>query len=389
MARLIMLCATGAVLCGAALVRAEPLGCLIQPFQEADVGAQVVGVLDQVMVERGDFVKKGQPLAQLNSDVERAAVASAKVRAESYAELQAAASNHDFAQKKRVRTQDLYQKNFVAQQIRDQAVTEAEVAEMRLRQARESQRQAKHELALASAQMNQRTIRSPLSGVVVEKYLSEGERVEEKAMVKVATIDPLRVEVIVPSSYFSRIKTGMVATVKPDMVDAESRTANVIVVDRVIDAAQQQLPGPARAAQPGQRAAPGPALQARIRRHVHRRCRYRQACTRGCAGGEGCREQACSCAAATFEGRGEQAARGRVGAQAGEQGGSGRGAVQVIDVGGAAPAQLPQRRAGGPALLLFLRGVSKGAVIGQAPCIVAGATCVPRVAAPEGVCELR
>ena len=216
MARLIILCAAGAVLSGAALVRAEPLGCLIQPFQEADVGAQVVGVLDQVMVERGDFVKKGQPLAQLNSDVERAAVASAKVRAESYAELQAAASNHDFAQKKRIRTQDLYQKNFVSQQVKDQASTEAEVAEMRLRQARESQRQAKHELALANAQMNQRTIRSPLSGVVVEKYLSEGERVEEKAVVKVATIDPLRVEVIVPSTHFSRIKTGMVATVKPD-----------------------------------------------------------------------------------------------------------------------------------------------------------------------------
>ena len=221
MARLIMSLFRRRAGAAALPCRAEPLGCLIQPFQEAEVGTQVVGVIDQVMVERGDFVKKGQPLVLLNSDVERAAVASAKVRAESYAELQAAASNHDFAQKKRVRTQDLYQKNFVSQQVKDQAITEAEVAEMRLRQARESQRQAKHELALANAQMNQRTIRSPLSGVVVESYLSDGERVEEKAVVKVATIDPLRVEVIVPSTHFSKIKTGMVATVKPDMADAE------------------------------------------------------------------------------------------------------------------------------------------------------------------------
>jgi RND family efflux transporter MFP subunit len=130
---------------------------------------------------------------------------------------------------------------------------------MRLRQARESQRQAKHELALANAQMNQRTIRSPLSGVVVEKYLSEGERVEEKAVVKVATIDPLRVEVIVPSSYFSKIKTGMVATVKPDMAEAEARPATVIVVDRVIDAASNsfrvrlELPNPDNALPPGLR----------------------------------------------------------------------------------------------------------------------------------------
>jgi RND family efflux transporter MFP subunit len=211
------------------------------------------------MVERGDFVKKGEPVAQLISDVERAQVASAKVRAESYAELQAATSNYDFAQKKRVRTQDLYRKNFVSQQVRDQAITEAEVAEMKLRQARESQREAQHELALANAQMAQRTIRSPLTGVVVEKYLSEGERVEEKPVVKVATIDPLRVEVIVPSTYFSKIKTGMVATVKPDMADVDARTAKVIVVDRVIDAASNsfrvrlELPNPDNTLPPGLR----------------------------------------------------------------------------------------------------------------------------------------
>jgi RND family efflux transporter MFP subunit len=259
MARSIMTWTVGALLCSAALVRAEPLGCLIQPFQEAEVGTQVVGVLDNVLVERGDFVKKGQPLAQLNSDVERAAVASAKVRAESYAELQAAASNHDFAQKKRIRTQDLYRKNFVSQQVKDQAITEAEVAEMRLRQARESQRQAKHELALANAQMAQRTIRSPLTGVVVEKYLSEGERVEEKAVVKVAAIDPLRVEVIVPSTYFGKIKPGMVGAVKPDMAETDAVTATVVIVDRVIDAASNsfrvrlELPNPDNALPPGLR----------------------------------------------------------------------------------------------------------------------------------------
>jgi multidrug efflux pump subunit AcrA (membrane-fusion protein) len=80
-----------------ASVRAEPLSCLIQPYQEADIGSQVVGVIDHVLVERGDFVKKGQPVVQLNSDVERAALAAAKLRAEATADLRAAASNHAFA----------------------------------------------------------------------------------------------------------------------------------------------------------------------------------------------------------------------------------------------------------------------------------------------------
>lgn len=240
-------------------VRAEPMGCLIQPFQEAEVGAQVVGILDKVMVERGDMVKKGQPVATLNSDVERAALAAAKLRADATAELQAAASNHDFAQKKKVRTQDLFRQNFVSQQVRDQAATEADVAEMRLKQAREQMRQAQQEHALALAQLSQRTIRSPFSGVVVERYLQEGERVEDRPIVKVATIDPLRVEVIVPATQFNRIKHGMTASVKPEMADVELLSAKVVVVDRVIDAASNsfrvrlELPNPENALPPGLR----------------------------------------------------------------------------------------------------------------------------------------
>lgn len=259
MARVNLLWTAAVALWTASVAHAEPLGCLIQPFSEAEVGTQVVGVLDHVMVERGEFVKKGQALAELISDVERAAVASARVRANSYAELQAAASNHDFAQKKRIRTQDLYRKNFVSQQVKDQAITEAEVAEMKLRQAREAQRQAQHELALANAQLAQRTIRSPLSGVIVERYLSEGERVEEKPVVKVATVDPLKVEVIVPATYFSKIKEGMTATVKPEMADTELRNAKVIIVDKVIDAASNsfrvrlELPNPENVLPPGLR----------------------------------------------------------------------------------------------------------------------------------------
>jgi len=89
--------------------------------------------------------------------------------------------------------------------------------------------------------------------------LSEGERIEEKAVLKVAMIDPLRVEVIVPAAYFSKIKTGMTATVKPEVSEAEPRGAKVIVVDRVIDAASNsfrvrlELPNPNHQLPPGLR----------------------------------------------------------------------------------------------------------------------------------------
>jgi RND family efflux transporter MFP subunit len=239
--------------------QADALACLIQPYQEAEIGSQVIGVLERVLVERGDFVTKGQPVAQLNSDVERAHLAAAKVRADASADLKAAASNREFTRKKKLRTEDLYKKNFVSQQASDQAATEDQVADMKLRQAQEQQRVAQQEYALAQAQLAQRTIRSPLTGVVVERYLTDGERIEEKAVIKVATIDPLRVEVIVPAAYFSKIKSGMVANVKPEVADAEMRGAKVTVVDRVIDPASNsfrvrlELPNPKNQLPPGLR----------------------------------------------------------------------------------------------------------------------------------------
>jgi RND family efflux transporter MFP subunit len=240
-----MLCITFA-----ATAQAEPLACLIQPYQEADIGSQVIGVLDRVMVERGDVVTKGQPVAQMSSEVERAHLATARIRADANADVKAAASNHEFTRKKKLRTEDLYKKNFVSQQASDQAATEDQLADMKLKLAQEQQRVAQQEYALAQAQLSQRTIRSPLTGVVVERYLSDGERVEQKPVLRVATIDPLRVEVIVPAAYFSKIKTGMSATVKPEVSEAEARGAKVIVVDRVIDAASNsfrvrlELPNP-------------------------------------------------------------------------------------------------------------------------------------------------
>ena len=179
--------------------------------------------------------------------------------AEANADLKAAASNREFTHKKKLRTEDLYKKNFVSQQTSDQAATEDQLADMKLKQAQEQQRVASQEYALAQAQLAQRTIRSPFTGVVVERYLSDGERVEEKPVLKVAAIDPLRVEVIVPAAYFSKLKTGMSATVKPEVNEAEPRGAKVIVVDRVIDAASNsfrvrlELPNPNYQLPPGLR----------------------------------------------------------------------------------------------------------------------------------------
>lgn len=227
-----------ALLCMApAAVHAEALGCLIEPSQVADVGSEVIGVLDKLHVNRGDIVERGQPLAELDAKVERAALAAAETRAKAVSELKAAYSNHEFARRKKERTEDLFSKNFVSEQANDQAATEARIAEHRYRQAREQVDVANRELSLAQAQLARRTIRSPIAGVVVERYLSAGERVEQKPVVKVAAIDPLNVEVFVPATQFNSVTVGRPALVRPELPGLADKTAKVILVDRVIDPA--------------------------------------------------------------------------------------------------------------------------------------------------------
>lgn len=217
--------------------RSEPVGCLIEPSVVVDVGSPVIGVIERVQVERGDIVRKGQVIAQLDAKVERAAVAVAVARAQSEAEVASAVQAQEFARRKQERNESLYRQNYISNQALDQAATESRLADAKFSQAQEQRVMAAQEVKLARAQLAQRTIYSPVSGVVVERYLSSGERVEEKPIVRLAAIDPLRVELILPSTQFGRIRVGQSARVQPDLPGAGEHPARVSVVDRVVDPA--------------------------------------------------------------------------------------------------------------------------------------------------------
>lgn len=215
---------------------AQPLGCIIEPERVADIGSPVIGVIQAVLVERGDRVRKGQTVAVLRNDVERAAVSLAQSRARMDADEKAALASHNFAKQRLARVQDLFRKEFISKQALDQAIAEAEVAEQRLAQAREQQFALAKELSLARARLDERTIRSPFDGIVAERFLSAGERVEEKPLLRVAKVDPLKVEVIMPSSLFGTIAAGTTARIVPDMPNATPISARVTLVDKVLDA---------------------------------------------------------------------------------------------------------------------------------------------------------
>ncbi|MEQ1661567.1 MAG: efflux RND transporter periplasmic adaptor subunit [Thiobacillus sp.] len=238
---------------------AQPLVCLIQPSRMAEVGSSVTGVIDHMTIERGDVVKKGQVIAVLRGDVERAALDVAQSRAQAEADVRAAIAALEFAHQSTVRAEDLVKKKFISEQALDKARTEEQVAAQKLAQAREQRHIWAREKNLAQSQLAQRTIVSPLSGIVAERYLSTGERVEDRSVARVVSIHPLHVEVMVPAASFGKVKTGMMATVTPELPGLAPVEAKIILVDKLIDGASNtfrvrlELPNPDHAIPAGPR----------------------------------------------------------------------------------------------------------------------------------------
>lgn len=163
---------------------AEELDCLIEPFRVVTISSQEIGLLKTVNVDRGDLVTKGQILAQLDSNLESATNAVSHARAK---------------------------------------LTNQKLANLELRRA--------------SAEIERRMIKSPITGVVLERSLHPGEFAKQDPILKLAQLDPLRVEVFAPVALLGKITVGMDAQVFPEKPVGGTYKALVTVADKVVDAA--------------------------------------------------------------------------------------------------------------------------------------------------------
>lgn len=218
--------------------QAAPLDCLIQPSMLVRLGTPVEGMLAEVTVQRGDIIERNQVVARLASDVETASVALARERAENSHSVVSRRHRHEFLQRRTERQERLIANNAVSASALDESRTDLRVAASELLQEELQDRLHKLELSRNIVLLEQRTIRSPVAGVVVEVVMSPGEyRDPQKHIAVLAQMDPLHVEVFVPVARYGQIKVGDVATVMPESPIGGRHEAVVQVVDRVFDAA--------------------------------------------------------------------------------------------------------------------------------------------------------
>lgn len=230
------------VMVAGADLRAQELSgfdCMIEPHSVADVSTREVGVLEKILVKRGDIVKKGQVVAKLESSLEAIALDFADARAKMKGEVESRQATHEYMLRQRDRITELYADNAISFNEKDKAETDVRLAETELQVALDNQRLMQIERERAARRLELRSIRSPVDGVIVEILLVPGESVEDRAreIMTIAEVDPLKVEVIVPADRFGLIQVGTSAEITPLIPGGEVRFAAVSTVDRTIDAA--------------------------------------------------------------------------------------------------------------------------------------------------------
>ncbi|MDN3922094.1 efflux RND transporter periplasmic adaptor subunit [Roseateles violae] len=241
--------------------------CLLEPWQVIEVRTPVDGIIGAITVNRGDVIRRGQPLVELQSQSEKAAVELARLRSKLEGPLSTARNRNDYATKRQVRLTDLEKEKFISMQARDEADAEKRLAEAELLTALENRELAKVELLRAQEQLALRTVSAPFAGVVVDRMLNVGELAEagsgRKPVLKVAQIDPMRADVALPAALFGQVKVGSKATVRAQVGGARFN-AVVRSVDRVIDAASSTFVARLEVPNPGDKVPGGSRCSASI-----------------------------------------------------------------------------------------------------------------------------
>lgn len=212
------------------------LNCRIEPSIVVELSSAVEGVISEVLVDKNDKVSKGQTLARLDASLEKATAELRQTQAELNSDVDAQQLALEFSQRSLERVSNLYEKKAASSAELDKATTERSIAAQQLQQAKDRKRQASLEYKRALADLQRRSLVSPIDGVVIARHKEPGEHIDFDPVLKLAQLDPLKVEVYAPANLYGMIKTGMTASVTPELGLSDTPyKAEVILVDQVID----------------------------------------------------------------------------------------------------------------------------------------------------------
>lgn len=199
---------------------------------------EVQGLVEAVLFEDGQPVKKGQPLVRLRSADARAALADATARAK-LAEL-------DLERKKALRAQE-----DASQADLDQAEANAALARAAVDRASEALRRT--------------TLSAPFDGVTGLREVAVGELIDpSRSVTRLESRDRLAVDLALPERALGEVVTGQKAAIHAEALPDQPLVGEVSYVAPRVDEGTRTVAVRVRVDQPGELLRPGLTAVARI-----------------------------------------------------------------------------------------------------------------------------
>ena len=193
------------------------------------------GIVLTYTKDEGDPVKKGELLAEI--DVEKLNLQKSQIEA-SIKEIDAgrisadaaiaqASENFNNVETRYKRLKELHERGSATQQQFDDISTQLSVARNQLVAAKAQQpildakqAQAQAAIRVLERQIKDATITSPLDGVIVEKYMEEGEvAVQGGALYKIMDFNDFWIKIYVAEPDMGRFKLGQKVSIRVDAMD--------------------------------------------------------------------------------------------------------------------------------------------------------------------------
>jgi membrane fusion protein (multidrug efflux system) len=230
-----------------------------QADESSDVAPESSGRVMATPVDIGQHVPKGAVLiriqavdANLRLDEARAAVQRAD------ANLKLAESQNALAQTTAKRNEALLKGGLVPQTTADEARTQAETSANNVLVARASLAQVRAQLALAEKAVNDVVVVAPFAGYISQRRVAMGEFVQPStAVVTLLRIDPLRLQLTIPSVQAAQVAVGQAVTARVDAFPGKTFEGRISAVNPLIAAesrsfiVEAKVPNPKGELKPG------------------------------------------------------------------------------------------------------------------------------------------
>jgi RND family efflux transporter MFP subunit len=197
----------------------------VEPKDHVKICARTEGVIDEMKVDEGDYVTKGQLLSQLDKmhlesliEVEQQNLNLAATRvkeAQGWLDI-SKAENHkagvDFERSKKltesnIETKDAFEKK---QLLYTKSQLQIELSGAGLKLAEAHQKQAESNLTIAHKKYNDSLIRAPYNAVVTHQYFQQGEYAKMgDGILRLENPERLEISILLSSVYYPRLKPGL------------------------------------------------------------------------------------------------------------------------------------------------------------------------------------